>query len=76
MAACFIMSASSEDEPKDRCELIRMWGAAETTETYFRGDDNHENPIECMQVKYSLDGAWEPMMFGTIEYFRDRLRLR
>lgn len=70
MAACFIMSACSEDEPKDRSELIRMWVSAETTETYVCGDDNHENPIECMQVKYSLDGTWEPMMFGTIEYFQ------
>ncbi len=70
MAACFIMSACSEDEPKDRSELIRMWVSAETTETYVWGDDSHENPIECMQVKYSLDGTWKPMMFGTIEYFQ------
>lgn len=70
MAACFIMSACSEDELEDRSELIRMWVSAETTETYVWGDDNYENPIECMQVKYSLDGTWEPMMFGTIEYFQ------
>lgn len=70
MAAWFFMSACSEDEPKDRSELIRIWVSAETTETYVFGDDNHENPIECMQVKYSLDGTWEPMMFGTIEYFQ------
>ncbi len=37
MAACFIMSACSEDEPKDRSELIRMWVSAETTETYVWG---------------------------------------
>lgn len=70
IAACFIMSACSEDEPKDTSELIKMWVSAQTTETFVWGDDNHENPIECMQVKYSLDGTWEPMMFGTIEYFQ------
>ena len=37
MVACFIMSACSEDEPKDRSELIRMWVSAETTETYVWG---------------------------------------
>ena len=42
-----------------------MWVSAQTTVT-----NNHESPIECMQVKYSLDGTWEPMMFGTIEYFQ------
>lgn len=66
----FIMSACSDNEPKDRSELIHMWVSAQTTETYVWGDDNHENPIECMQVKYSLDGSWEPMLFGTIEYFQ------
>lgn len=69
IATCFFMSACSDDEPKDTSELIRMWVSSSTTETYLWGDDNHENPIECMQVKYSLDGSWEPMLFGTIEYF-------
>ena len=65
MAACFFMSACSNDEPKDTSELIHMWVSAQTTVT-----DNHETPIECMQVKYSLDGSWEPMLFGTIENFQ------
>ena len=65
MAACFFISACSNDEPKDTSELIHMWVSAQTTVT-----DNHDTPIECMQVKYSLDGSWEPMLFGNIENFQ------
>ncbi len=65
IAAWFFMSACSNDEPKDTSELIHLWVSAQTTVT-----DNHEALIECMQVKYSLDGSWEPMMFGTIENFQ------
>lgn len=65
-----LTGCSKTDEPKDTSELIHMWVSAQTTETFIWGDDNHEIPIECMQVKYSLDGSWEPMMFGTIEYFQ------
>lgn len=65
IAAWFFMSACSNDEPKDTSELIHLWVSAQTTVT-----DNHEAPIECMQVKYSLDGSWEPMLFGTIENFQ------
>ena len=65
IAACFIMSACGDDEPKDSSELIHMWVSAQTTVT-----DNHETPIECMQIKYSPDGSWEPMLFGTIENFQ------
>ncbi|MDE6554193.1 MAG: leucine-rich repeat protein [Muribaculaceae bacterium] len=70
IATCLLISACNDDEPKDTSELIHMWVSAQTTETFIWGDDNHENPIECMQVKYSLDGSWKPMMFGTIEYFQ------
>ena len=65
IAACLIMSACGDDEPKDSSELILMWVSAQTTVT-----DNHETPIECMQIKYSPDGSWEPMLFGTIENFQ------
>lgn len=64
------VSCFKEDEPKDKSELIDMWVSAETTVTYHWGDDNHENPIECMQVRYSPDGSWEPMLFGIIEDFK------
>ena len=57
IAACLIISACSDDEPKDTSELIHMWVSAQTTETLHWGDYNHDYPIECMQVKYSLDGA-------------------
>lgn len=70
IATCLLISACNDDEPKDTSELIHMCVSAQTTETFIWGDDNHEIPIECMQVKYSLDGSWEPMMFGTIEYFQ------
>lgn len=66
-AMCF--TACSDDEPKDKTELITMWVLAETGITYHWGDDNKEHPIECMQVKYSPDGRWEPMTFGTIYGF-------
>ncbi len=65
MAVWFFMSACSNDEPKSTSELIHIWVSAQTTVT-----DNNEIPIECMQVKYSLDGSWEPMLFGTIENFQ------
>ncbi len=70
IATCLILSACSDDEPKDTSELIHMWVSAQTTETLHWGDYNHDYPIECMQVKYSLDGAWEPMMFDAIENFQ------
>jgi len=63
------MTACDNDEPKDKTELITMWVSAETGMTYHWGDDNMENPIECMLVKYSPEGKWEPMTFGTIEGF-------
>ena len=64
-----LQSCSKDDEPKDKSELIDLWVSAETTVTYLKGHDNHENPIECMQVRYSPNGSWEPMLFGTIEGF-------
>lgn len=65
-----LIGCSKDDEPKDKSELINMWISAQTTVTDIPGEDGHENPIECMQVKYSPDGSWEPMLFGTIEYFQ------
>lgn len=70
LIAVAFSSCSDDDGPKDKSELIQMWVSAETTETFHWGDDNHQYPIECMQVKYSLDGAWEPMMFDAIENFQ------
>ena len=68
--SCLILTGCmNNDEPKERSELITMWISAETTVTYIWGDEEHKNPIECMQVKYSTNGPWEPMLFGTIEYF-------
>ena len=65
-----LIGCSKDDEPKDKSELINMWISAQTTVIDIPGEDGHENPIECMQVKYSPDGSWEPMLFGTIEYFQ------
>ena len=69
IATCLLMSACNDDEPKDTSELINMWISAQTTLTDISGEDGHENPIECMQVRYSPDGLLEPMLFGTIEGF-------
>lgn len=66
-AMCF--TACSDDEPKDKTELITMWVSAVTDTKYQWGDDNEKHPIECMLVKYSPDGRWEPMPFGTIYGF-------
>lgn len=66
-AMCF--TACSDDEPKDKIELITMWVSAVTDTKYQWGDDNEKHPIECMLVKYSPDGRWEPMPFGTIYGF-------
>lgn len=68
-ACLFIASCSHDEEPKDKTELITMWVSAVTDTKYQWGDDNEKHPIECMQVKYSLDGKWETMTFGTIEGF-------
>lgn len=64
------VSCLKDDEPKDKSELIDIWVSAETTVTYLWGDAKHENPIECMQVRYALEGSWEPMLFGSIENFK------
>ena len=60
----------NKDEPKDETEIIRIWVSSKTVDTNIGGADNLENPREYMQVKYSLTGVWEPMPFGTIEYFQ------
>ena len=60
---------NKNDDLKDKSELITMWVSAQTTLTYDWDDIHQDNPIECMQVKYSPEGPWEPMAFGTIEYF-------
>ncbi|MDE6551411.1 MAG: leucine-rich repeat protein [Muribaculaceae bacterium] len=70
LVACLFMACCSHDhEPKYESELIRIWVSAQTTVTDVSGEDGHENPIECLQVKYSPDGSWEPMMIGTIKGF-------
>lgn len=68
--ACILLTCRCKnDELNGPSQRIDMWISAETTVTYPWGDEEHLNPIECMQVKYSPDGPWEPMLFGTIEYF-------
>lgn len=68
--ACVLLSGCNQnDEPKENSQIIRMWVSAQTTVTYLWGDDSGNEPIECMQVRFSPDGSWEPMLFGTIEYF-------
>lgn len=67
MAVAF--SACNDDDVKRRSEIIRMWVSAQTGMTDIWGDDTQANQVECMQVKYTPDGQWEPMLFGTIENF-------
>ena len=69
IAFVLLSGCNKNDNLKDRSELITIWVSAETTITYLWCDDSHKDPIECMKVKYSSDGSWEPMLFGTIEYF-------
>ena len=70
IASIIITSCNKNDDLKGQSQLIKIWVSAETTMTYPWCDDDHKDPIECMQVKYSPDGPWEPMLFGTIEYFQ------
>jgi len=51
-AICF--TACSDDEPKDKTELISMWVSAETGITYHSGNDNKENPIECPEANINM----------------------
>lgn len=70
IAACFIMSACHDDEPKDVVKEILMEISAETGITYHWTDDKKEHPIECMLVKLPENpDVWQPMTFDSIEGF-------
>lgn len=70
IVTCFIMSACSDDEPKDTVREIRMEVSSETGVMYDLFDDKQEHPIECMMVMTEdHPGQWVPMGFGTIEGF-------
>ena len=69
IAFVLLSGCNKNNDTKSPSQLITLWVSAETTVTYIGGDDDYKNPIECMQVKYSPDGSWEPMLFGSIEYF-------
>lgn len=69
IAFVLLSGCNNNDELKSESKLITMWVSADTTITYLWVEDNYKDPIECMQVKYSPDGSWEPMLYGTIEYF-------
>ncbi len=66
IAASVCLVACSDDEPKDRSELITMWVSAETTTVY---DEWLDSDLECMLVKFSPNSEWEPMPMGKIQGF-------
>ena len=51
IAASVCLVACSDDEPKDRSELITMWVSAETTTVY---DEWLDSDLECMLVKFKV----------------------
>lgn len=66
----FLVSACSDDEPKDTIKEIAMSVSSETDITYDLFDDKREYPIECMLVMSEDNpGVWVPLRFGLIEGF-------
>ncbi len=65
-AAVGLTACSSDDEPKDTVNEIRMQVADETGVMYDLFDDEMENPIECMLVQ-SEDFPGETLQLGFNE---------
>ena len=63
----FLVSACSDDEPKDVSKEIKMSVSSETDFRYVFGS---EQPIECMLVMSEDNpGVWEPLGLNSIEGF-------
>ena len=66
----FLISACSDNEPKDAVKEIKMSISSETGVMYNVFDEQKEHPIECMLVMSEDNpGVWEPLGFNSIEGF-------
>lgn len=66
LVAAVYFTACSDDEARDKTDLIAMWVSAETTTVY---DEWLDSDMECMLVKFSPNSEWEPMPMGKIQGF-------
>ncbi len=70
LITALLVSACSDDKPKDAVKEIKMSVSPETGVMYNLFDDKKEYPIECMLVMSEDNpGVWQPLAFNGIEGF-------